>query len=348
MTFGEKKVMIFAKFICFYFFIWKVTMFIFESVIKRTCFLLFCLAFLYLNSLAQTGWNLVRRTAADDLITVFFINSERGWIGGDNGFFATTFDSGKNWTRQILPTKQNINEILFKDDKSGFILAADKIYMSNDAGVNWSEVSNFLKVNEGSPEYYSIRFASKKIGYIVGSITLGAKINSLLIKTEDGGTTWKRIIVPIQAELFGLDFIDEKKGWVVGDNGNISFTDNGGQTWKNQISGVENEIYSVDFRNSLEGYAVGGKGLILRTDNGGNTWNQVKTNYTNTFLHVNIVEDKGIWIVGRSGTILRSDDRGANWLKQDSKTTDNLYGFFMDKKFGWAVGSKGVILKYQR
>lgn len=323
-------------------------MFVFDSVIKKTCILSFCLAFFYLNTFAQTGWNVVRRTGNGDLITVFFISSDKGWIAGDNGFLAATIDGGKNWSKQTLPTKSHINEIYFRDDKNGFVLAADKIYATGDTGGTWFELTNFLKANEGIPEYYSIRFVNKKIGYVAGSITKGSSINSLLIKTEDGGTTWKKLTVPIQAELFGLDFVDEKKGWVVGDEGNIAFTDNGGQSWKTQVSGTENEIYSIDFRNSAEGYAVGGKGLILRTDNGGNTWNQAKTTYANTFLRVSAIEDRGVWVVGRGGTILRSDDKGVNWFKQDSKTTDNLFGFFMEKKFGWAVGSKGVILKYQR
>ncbi|MCU0239831.1 MAG: hypothetical protein MUC29_10340 [Pyrinomonadaceae bacterium] len=47
---------------------------------------------MFINTSAQTGWNLIRRTATEDLVTVFFINSEKGWIGGDNGFFASTTD----------------------------------------------------------------------------------------------------------------------------------------------------------------------------------------------------------------------------------------------------------------
>ena len=60
-----------------------------------------------------------------------------------------------------------------------------------------------------------------------------------------------------------------------------------------------------------------------------------------------VSEDEG-WIVGRGGAILRSGDRGQTWVEQESGTKQNLYALFVDKKIGWAVGSRGLILKYQR
>jgi photosystem II stability/assembly factor-like uncharacterized protein len=58
-----------------------------------------------------------------------------------------------------------------------------------------------------------------------------------------------------------------------------------------------------------------------------------------------INEDNG-WIVGRNGTIILSNDGGRTWIRQDSKTTQNLYALFMDKKYGWAVGGDGTLVQY--
>jgi len=58
-------------------------------------------------------------------------------------------------------------------------------------------------------------------------------------------------------------------------------------------------------------------------------------------------EDEG-WIVGRAGVILRSSNRGQTWIEQESGTKQNLYALFIDKKNGWAVGSNGLVVKYQR
>jgi photosystem II stability/assembly factor-like uncharacterized protein len=107
-------------------------------------------------------------------------------------------------------------------------------------------------------------------------------------------------------------------------------------------------LYNVDFRDKSEGYAVGGKGTVLRTEDGGEFWETVKTNFPATFLRVDFADDKNGWIVGYSGTILRSSDKGKSWVKQASYTKENLYGLFMTKKFGWAVGASGEVIKYQK
>ncbi|MGI9035269.1 MAG: YCF48-related protein [Pyrinomonadaceae bacterium] len=69
---------------------------------------------------------------------------------------------------------------------------------------------------------------------------------------------------------------------------------------------------------------------------------------TKSLLRVDFTNDKNGWIVGGGGTILRTDDRGKTWIRQDSQTRYSLYGLFMDKKYGWAVGKKGIILQYQK
>ena len=106
-------------------------------------------------------------------------------------------------------------------------------------------------------------------------------------------------------------------------------------------------LFNVDFRDDEEGYAVGEKGLVLRTENGGLTWQKVITSIPSNFMRVNFADDKNGWIVGYGGTVLRSSDKGHTWIKQASSTTGNLYGLFITKKFGWAVGAKGTILSYK-
>jgi photosystem II stability/assembly factor-like uncharacterized protein len=54
------------------------------------------------------------------------------------------------------------------------------------------------------------------------------------------------------------------------------------------------------------------------------------------------------WIAGRGGVILRSGDGGRTWIQQETRTKQNLYALFVDKKNGWAVGANGTILQYER
>lgn len=332
---------------------------------KFKYFLILSLLVLFFGTIAnaQEGWKPYVTNSGGDLITVFFTSSDNGWIAGDDGFLAITNDGGKTWTRQNLNVSDNINEIYFRNNDNGYLVAGRVMFKTKNGGKTWEEFVPLEKRNfgGGTPEFLSIRFTGKKDGFIIGSVLkeVGEEvrvIDSLVLKTSDGGETWRRITVPFDKEIYNLDFVNDDYGWLVGDDGMILATNNGGLTWQIQrtplrpIEGKKNKpaLYSVDFRDKKEGYAVGGYGTILRTDNGGETWAVVKTAYPETFLRVDFANNENGWIVGREGTILRSSDKGRSWLKQDSKTDKHLYGLFMTKKYGWAVGQKGAILKYDR
>lgn len=301
---------------------------------------------------AQGGWNIITRGNSGDLVSVYFTSSERGWIGGDSGYLAVTNDGGKSWERQPLNGTDNINEIYFRNDDNGYILAGKRIYLTKDGGKIWREniIVNKNDYKNLIPEFLSIRFSDKKRGWIVGSLSNQREevVDSLVLQTIDGGETWTRVVVPAKQELFHLDFTNNDNGWIVGNKGLILHTEDGGRSWETQSSGTNSSLYNVDFRDSDNGVAVGGEGTILRTENGGITWDKIRSNVAKSLLRVNFTSDKSGWIVGGGGTILRTDDKGKTWIKQDSRTQDSLYGLFSDKKYGWAVGKKGLVLQYQK
>jgi photosystem II stability/assembly factor-like uncharacterized protein len=293
-----------------------------------------------------------RAKGSGDLVAVFFTSNEKGWVAGDNGYLAFTSDGGKSWVKQNIGTTENINEIYFRNDDNGYLVAGKKMFITRDGGQLWQE-TKINRVNDFknlSPEFLSIRFADKKRGIIIGSLHNRKEevVDSLVMRTEDGGETWQRVLVPSKAELYHLDFVGSAQCWIVGDGGLILVSYDGGNTFQVQKSGTDRDLYNVDFRDESEGYAVGSKGTILRTENGGEYWQTVKTDFPSTFLRVNFADDKNGWIVGYGGTILRSSDRGRSWIKQESQTNQNLYGLYMVKKFGWSVGAGGVVINYQK
>ena len=321
-------------------------------VLKKA--ILFCLITLLQAqvSFAQPGWSAVKNGGTGDLVAVYFTSSERGFVAGDKGYFAYTTDGGGNWAKQIVDTTEDINEIYFRNDDNGYVVAGKKMFSTNDGGRNWREIIiyNPKDFKNLSPEFLSVRFADKKRGIVVGSLINknDEVVDSLVLRTDDGGETWQRIVVPSKRELYHLDFVNSSRGWIVGDKGLILTTTDGGANWQVQKAGTDKALYNVDFRDSDYGFAVGGKGTILRTENGGETWETVRTTFPNTFLCVNFTDDRNGFVVGYGGTILYSSDKGKTWTKQESKTKDNFYGLFMTKKYGWAVGAKGLIMKYQR
>jgi photosystem II stability/assembly factor-like uncharacterized protein len=289
--------------------------------------------------------------AGQDLNTVFFLDSKRGWVGGDKGFLSRTDDGGHTWVQQVVETTDAINDIYFRDKDDGFLIAGNTIFATRDNGSRWTDSRRFLpsEFDGADVELYSVRFASKKKGWVVGSVSKDDRvIDSILLATENAGETWQRQRAPSRLELIHLDFANDKRGWIVGTGGTILATIDGGETWTKQESGTTATIYHVDFRSEKRGLAVGERGVVLRTTDGGVTWTPVSVTIKSTLLNVQFVDDDTGWAVGRTGTILRTGNGGATWISQESGTRHNLYGLYFNKKIGWAVGGEGMLLRYEQ
>ncbi len=296
------------------------------------------------------SWKLGKIDSTGDLISVVFTSATRGWVAGDDGYLAYTNDGGTTWTRHPLNSNDDINEIYFRNEKNGYLVAGRKMFLTNDGGSTWREtvITKPGDFKNGTPEFLSIRFADKKYGYVIGSLLnrQGEVIDSLLMRTDDEGVTWRRQPAPTKAELFHLDFSGTSHGWIVGDKGVIIATTDRGQTWHLQRSGTQRAIFAVDFLNDEEGFAVGGGGTILRTQNGGQTWQVVRANTTQALKRVDFVNEKNGWIVGFNGTVLTTQDAGASWTVLGIETKQRLYGLFIDRKYGYAVGENGIFAQY--
>lgn len=301
------------------------------------------------------GWTGTRHGAAGkDLNTVYFTDGKRGWMAGDGGLVYRTEDGGRTWVRQSVGTDEQINDLYFRDKEDGYLVAGNAVYVTADSGRSWREARRFSAsdVGGGAPELYSVRFASKKRGWIVGSISRRDVVtDSLVLYTDDAGETWRRQLVPSRDELIHLDFTDDKRGWIVGDKGTILATTDGGLNWSRQRTGTNATLYHVHFVDDERGWAVGERGTILRTVDGGGTWASAAGATglpRTTLLSVQFAGKEQGWIVGRGGVILRSDDEGRTWVRQESGTKQHLYALFVGKKQNWAVGGDGMVLQYER
>lgn len=300
---------------------------------------------------SQRGWVATQVAPVDqDLNTVFFLDDKRGWVGGDKGFLSRTEDGGQSWVKQVVQTNDAINDIYFRDKEAGFLIAGNAIFATRDNGVRWTEVRRFLprEFEDADVELYSVRFSSKKKGWVVGSISKNQRvIDSILLYTDNAGETWQRQRAPSRQELIHLDFANDKRGWITGADGAILATVDGGTTWTRQAASTKATIFHVDFRNEKRGLAVGERGTILRTTDGGITWTPVVIKTRSSLLSVQLVNDDQGWAVGRGGTVLRTEDAGLTWIEQESGTKQNLYGLYFVKKIGWAVGGDGMLLRYE-
>ena len=75
-------------------------------------------------------------------------------------------------------------------------------------------------------------------------------------------------IGPAGKDLNTVYFLDNKRGWVAGDNGFLSRTDDGGHTWVQQAVGTTDSINDIYFRSKEDGFLLAGNAIFISRDSG--------------------------------------------------------------------------------
>ncbi|MGQ9609334.1 MAG: choice-of-anchor D domain-containing protein [bacterium] len=146
------------------------------------------------------------------------------------------------------------------------------------------------------------------------------------------------------SDLTDLHFINENKGWIVGQYGTIARSDDGGNTWTRQYSGTSRSLNGVFFIDANNGWIVGQYGTIIKTTNGGTNWLFQSTSISNSLRDIYFISPTRGWAVGENGTIIFTND-GFTWTRQTSGTQLDLNSvYFINAYQGWVVGNYGVIL----
>jgi photosystem II stability/assembly factor-like uncharacterized protein len=196
-------------------------------------------------------------------------------------------------------------------------------------------------------------FVNAKIGYAVGEA-------STIVKTTDGGITWKEQFSPGSGRLESVHFIDELNGWAVGQNGTVVRTTDGGVNWKDirREVGVTNtdDFSNVQFIDSKVGFIVNILDKIYKTVDGGKTWTwNTTTNGNFELIFRTFFVDANIgFLTDFSGIIKKTVDGGKTWKEVYNisiKDPLSYYSyrlftsiFFIDKNTGWAVGYDGALV----
>jgi photosystem II stability/assembly factor-like uncharacterized protein len=212
-------------------------------------------------------------------------------------------------------------------------------------------------------------------------------ILSLFILTETFGDYYfqsclasedKSYKITRRDKAYSVFFLDEKTGWIVGDNGLSLTTTDSGASWQRLAISAEdtfNDVFFIEER----GWIVGGGGLIMHTTDGGKTWKCQRGDAQQTFTETKMAVDgtcadvvesgrslmktffldkKKGFAVGADATILRTEDGGSSWedvsldcmeilpedLMMNGIVSVNLYDvFFMNENSGWVVGDSGAV-----
>lgn len=197
----------------------------------------------------------------------------------------------------------------------------------------------------------AVWFANAKRGWAVGDA-------GTILRTEDGGTTWRSQPSRTEAQLFAVQFPKPAVGWVVGQGGTILKSANGGARWAPQRSGTKSTLYGCSFVDRNLGLVVGDGGTILKTSNGGRSWRSLRSFTSSALFAVSMISKDHAWVVGQDGLVLVTANGGRSWHRQypprvsqpvERKTARRIYPnlydvHFTSRKVGFAVGDGCTLL----
>lgn len=169
----------------------------------------------------------------------------------------------------------------------------------------------------------------------------------VIMKSNDGGTNWRRMNSGIYNSLLKIQFLNSKTGYVIGSY-QLLRTDDGGENWF-KIPLNSPGLYSANlyFLSPDTGFVAGVGGKIYKTVDGGRKW-QDQQNVFDDLSAVTFLNDSVGFVCGTSKTLLKTTNLGKTWQTIDMSS----FGFnlrFVDVVFtnanhGYLLGNGGEII----
>lgn len=313
--------------------------------------------------------DLIRRT--DKFFDVAHVSGSTFVIVGYDGRILRSEDNGNSWKEIERPTNFSLTQASFVGENGWAVGHHGTVINTRDGGKTWTlQKSNTIKA------LLSVSFVDQNHGWACGD-------ESTWLWTNNGGETWtaermevSQVGLSEETSLaipdiiyYGVQFIDQQNGWIVGEFGNIRHTADGGKTWDSQHEALLDQLvtkggnkdvmtlgafFRVRFSDPQNGILVGAGGAIATTNDGGAKWQWVsregdKPDVPPLHLYDAVLPGQNGHVVatGTNGVVLLSDNEGADWkpatLPGGIFTWINGIAFSPEGK-GVLVGGKGLIL----
>ena len=333
---------------------------------------------LVMTSTYAAQWNPQKSNTTASLYGLSVVNANVVWASGSGGTFVRTTDGGETWQAGTVPDgeKLDFRDVYAVDAKTAYLMSIgsgneSRIYKTTDAGKTWS-----LQYTEQNPKAFldCMAFWNATRGIAVGDAVDG---KAELLTTSDGGAHW----TPLRPESMPpakagegspasgtcIATYSEKKGkketwhaWFVTENASRVFhTADAGKTWTASeaplVTGLNQGVFSIAVVDADRLAIVGGdydhpqmvKPNSAYSDDGGRTWKESSHRPAGYRWCIAIVPNTPgptAFAVGPTGMDY-SIDGGKNWDRMSEVTANTIA--FSDADHGWAVGRKGLILKFE-
>ena len=145
---------------------------------------------------------------------------------GDSSFVIKSSDGGREWTKSYGIPAISPASAAIADQNNIFVLKSDLLTLlkSTNGGSTWTN----LQLPQRYFRIHKFQFINPLTGYAAVSYNGGVTTKQMMIKTVDGGTSWK-IMDSLINPVNNFHFENTQAGWIFG--GHIFRTTNGGSSF---------------------------------------------------------------------------------------------------------------------
>ena len=214
--------------------------------------------------------------------------------------------------------------------------AGRALLRTTDGGDHWER----LPLATGST--HQLKFVDAKTGWLLGAVDdpagcVGGSCSEAVLKTIDGGQTWKQVVSGNAGSFGLLSAVDGEHAWVVrpgpgcglgwdGCSGEVLGTSNA-TTWR-PLATIDGQMTSLQFVDAMTGWMVVRTSIdasILVTHDGGASWaRQFHASGSAPMLQISFVNTRDGWALGSDlsycamggcggYTLYATTDGGASW-----------------------------------
>lgn len=202
-----------------------------------------------------------------------------------------------------------------------------------------------------TPQWTAVAARLRGISAVSDRVAWASGTNGTVLRTLDGGDTWKAIAVPGAAQLDfrDIDAFSGKTAYILsignGEASRIYKTTDGGNQWTLQLANTDPKIFldAMAFWSEDGGMAfsdaVDGRFVIFATSSGGRSWERIPADrlppalpnegaYAASGTNVAVFKNH-VWIGTTASRVLHSADRGRTWtIAQTPLPTSASAGIF--------------------
>lgn len=153
-------------------------------------------------------------------LSVYFLDSLRGWMVGQDGIIRRTTNGGSTWSNVTSAITTSINTVFFINENIGWLGTEVggnlRLMKSIDGGAVWSQQTSIPDISGAITDIF---FLNENIGFACAN-------NAMLFKTIDGGVNWEDISSSIPGIIKGIEsiyFFNEELGFLCGWSASSSF-----------------------------------------------------------------------------------------------------------------------------